>query len=328
MKKNTHPIPQGADSMEGPCSDKKSKFLQQIIDTIPSPIYYKDTAGRFRGGNKALSKYIMGVPIRDIIGRTMHELPQCIPPDLADIYHQADQALLKDMGVQIYEGEVLCADGIRREFQFNKAVLTNSRGEAIGVVGVMVDITSKNKAQKILTKEADRYRTFFDSGAVGIFRTNLDGMILTVNARMAEMFGFASTGDMIRSSAIDLYARIEDRQKLIAQLKETGFATQSRKMKKKDGTLIKTRIFARLEGDKITGYESELPIDESESIIVTCASCFRMREGGYDTGLWVTPSEYFMKYKEQVRNPEQDFAFSHSICPKCGQALYGDLYEE
>jgi PAS domain S-box-containing protein len=119
-------------------------FLQQLLDSIPIPVYYKDTDGLYLGCNSAFEKFI-GLPRSRIVGKTVYEVA---PKDLADVYHQADSALLSRSGVQVYETDVMHKDGTRHDVIFNKATYVDADGRMIGIVGAIMDITERRKAEE------------------------------------------------------------------------------------------------------------------------------------------------------------------------------------
>jgi PAS domain S-box-containing protein len=127
---------------------EQTYFLQTLIDTIPSPIFYKNLQGVYLGCNRAFKDF-MGVPKEEIIGRTVHEL---YPEDLADKYFAKDQELFQNPGVQIYDFIAQYADGTRHDVNFNKATYFTADGKLAGLVGVMIDITERKGA------EAERLR--------------------------------------------------------------------------------------------------------------------------------------------------------------------------
>ena len=137
---------------------EQSHLLQTIVDALPAPLFYKDARGIYLGCNRAFEDSL-GQPRDRIIGHTVYEVA---PADLAEIYHQADQTLMQQGGVQTYETSMVYADGTRHEVLFHKAVFAKSDGSLGGLVGTMVDITERKKAE-----ETVNYLAHFDP------RTNL-----------------------------------------------------------------------------------------------------------------------------------------------------------
>lgn len=196
----------------------RNLIMETVLDTIPSPVFYKDRAGRYLGCNLAFAGQIIGLPKEAIIGCTLFDLPQAIPVHLAEVYAAQDAALFASAGTQFYESEVHCADGIRRHFFFNKAVFRDREGQPAGIVGVMLDITERKQAEEDLRKSEARFRRFFEDAILGIFQSTEDGVILSVNPAFARMFGYAMPRDLLEASGQDaagLYSNPEDRARNI-----------------------------------------------------------------------------------------------------------------
>ncbi len=128
------------------------RFLEILIDTIPSPVFYKDRDGVYRGVNNAFAEQIIGLPKERISGCTLFDLPEAIPKDLARRYHEADLKLLREGGVQFYEAQVQCKDGLRRDFAFYKATYTDTAGRVAGLVGVMLDVSERKEAGRAMAQ--------------------------------------------------------------------------------------------------------------------------------------------------------------------------------
>jgi diguanylate cyclase (GGDEF)-like protein/PAS domain S-box-containing protein len=118
-----------------------SQFLQSLVNTIPSPIFYKNNQGVYQNCNDAFATNILGVSKDKILHKSLFELSQYIPAELAGIYHSKDLQLLNNPGKQVYQTSVKCADDVVRVFSFYKATVHDEQGDVIGVVGVMLDIT-------------------------------------------------------------------------------------------------------------------------------------------------------------------------------------------
>ncbi len=119
-------------------------FLQQLLDSIPIPVFYKDKDGIYLGCNSAFETFI-GSSRSQVVGKTVYEVA---PRDLADAYHEADSALLCRPGVQVYESNVMHKDGTRHDVIFNKATYVDADGCVIGIVGAIMDITERRKAEE------------------------------------------------------------------------------------------------------------------------------------------------------------------------------------
>lgn len=120
-------------------------LMQTLINSIASPIFYKDYTGIYRGCNKAFEQYI-GKSAADIIGKSVYDLS---PRELAEKYERMDRELLAQGQTQNYETFVVDARGERRAVLFNKAVYYDRQGQAAGIVGVILDITERKKIEEM-----------------------------------------------------------------------------------------------------------------------------------------------------------------------------------
>ena len=129
--------------------DKLRSYLQlldTLINTMSNPVCFKDNRGIFQGCNEVYAKQLLGLTRDRIIGNRAQDLPDQIPPDLAELYQNQEIEMLKKMGFHAFEAQVQCADRIRRDFLFSLAPIKNQMGNIIGTVAVLSDLTDKNKA--------------------------------------------------------------------------------------------------------------------------------------------------------------------------------------
>jgi PAS domain S-box-containing protein len=126
-------------------------FLQQLLDSIPIPVYYKDLDGVYLGCNAGFETLI-GLPRSDIVGKTMYDL---LPKERADIHREADLAMVRHPGVKTYEVSGLFNDGRSRNVIFTKATFVDADDRVAGIVGASIDITSLRKVEEDL-REAYR----------------------------------------------------------------------------------------------------------------------------------------------------------------------------
>ncbi|MEJ8555471.1 sensor domain-containing diguanylate cyclase [Tepidibacter sp. Z1-5] len=124
------------------------EFLEMLIDTIPSPIFYKDENGIYKYSNIAHIEYL-GVRKEDIIEHTIYDI---MKKEIADIHNDVDINIIKNKEKNIYESKFQCKDGVLHDVIFNKAPYINHQDEVKGIVGVMVDITERKNAEKRINK--------------------------------------------------------------------------------------------------------------------------------------------------------------------------------
>jgi PAS domain S-box-containing protein len=120
------------------------RLRQQIIDTIPSPIFYKGIDGCYMGVNQAFLRF-HGKTMEEVVGKTVHDV---FLKEIADKYFQMDQDLFQNPGVQAYEFHSYDAQGQSREILLQKATFLNQEGRVAGLAGIMIDITEKKKADE------------------------------------------------------------------------------------------------------------------------------------------------------------------------------------
>jgi diguanylate cyclase (GGDEF)-like protein/PAS domain S-box-containing protein len=129
-------------------------FTESLLETMPVPVFYKNAEGRYTGCNNAFTRFI-GKAREDIVGRTVFEIS---PRTLSQTYRDMDAELLEDpSGIQIYESSVKHADGSTRDVVFHKARLLGGDGKPSGIIGVILDITERKRAEEQIHQLA-----FFD----------------------------------------------------------------------------------------------------------------------------------------------------------------------
>ena len=74
-----------------------------------------------------------------------------------------------------------------------------------------------------------RYQRIVDNARTGVLQTTPDGRILTANPAVAQILGFASVEEMMRTapSMADRYADAGRRDRLLRELKQHGSVAES-----------------------------------------------------------------------------------------------------
>ncbi len=124
------------------------EFHQKIIDALPIPIFYRDLNGVYQACNKAHEKFT-GRLREQIVGKSVFEIHT---REMAEIYTQRDQELLKNPNVQVYETLIKHTDGTTHNVVFNKAVIRDNDDKIVGIVGSINDITELKRTEVRLKK--------------------------------------------------------------------------------------------------------------------------------------------------------------------------------
>lgn len=127
---------------------KNRELLRVILNTIPNPIFYKDTQGKYVHVNNAYTEN-MGFKEGFIVNQTVFDINQ---GELAELHHKLDQDLIKNRGKQTYEAKVVYADGNKYDVLFSKAAVVSNNNEVEGLVGVMLDITERKRIEKKINR--------------------------------------------------------------------------------------------------------------------------------------------------------------------------------
>lgn len=166
-------------------------FTQTLIDSLPIPVYYKDTKGLFLGCNAAFEA-IIGLRRTGIIGKTIHDIEKKAP---ADIHQETDSLLIRDPGKKIYEASVTFSDRSVHEMVLIKAAYFNAQGEIAGIVGAMLDITDRKRAEMALRASEEKNRKILENIGLGVALIGPGMEVLELNRQMREWFPQIQTGD-------------------------------------------------------------------------------------------------------------------------------------
>jgi PAS domain S-box-containing protein len=119
------------------------RLLQKIIDAIPNPIFYRDINGFYQGCNHAFEAS-WGLSREEIVGKTSGDL---FPEQVAKMFQTLDGDHLSRPGAQVYEAQLRYADGLTHEVIIYKSTYDDIKGNLAGVVGNIVDISPRKKAE-------------------------------------------------------------------------------------------------------------------------------------------------------------------------------------
>jgi PAS domain S-box-containing protein len=162
--------------------DRHNSFLQEILDAIPNPVYYKDKNGAYIGCNKAFLVFF-GKTAPEVIGKTISEI---MPEEYATVSTERDMAIITDQARLNYETELMRYDGLVRSVLVHKAPFSSADGNLGGIVGTFVDISE----QRQMNEQFRKMWLAVEQSPSTIVITDTDGRIEYVNPKFCQTTGY------------------------------------------------------------------------------------------------------------------------------------------
>lgn len=160
--------------------------LRTLIQASPLAIVAVDREGRITGWNPAAQK-IFGWAEAEVLGRPN----PVIPPE--------NQAQFKQILGRLLAGEPLAdlelsrrrQDGSRLDVRLFAAPMYDAKGESIGAMAVMEDITEAKQVREALRESEEKFRRTFDQAPIGAAIVSLDYRFQRVNAELCRLTGYS-----------------------------------------------------------------------------------------------------------------------------------------
>jgi diguanylate cyclase (GGDEF)-like protein/PAS domain S-box-containing protein len=128
---------------------KSKEFLHSVIDTIPDPIFVKDSSHRWIVLNEAYSNFI-GHPIEALLGKNESEF---LPPHQASTLKFQDEAAFVENLQNESEEEFTNSSGHTYTISIKRSLHKDSAGNQF-LVGVIHDITQRKRMEDELRRTA------------------------------------------------------------------------------------------------------------------------------------------------------------------------------
>ncbi len=157
--------------------------LRAVTDAIPFLISYLDSDQIFRFINKPYESWFER-PLSEIIGRHVKEV-------MGPAMYEARRPFIE----RALAGESLSyeADFPRSEGTVQTEIVhvpnRDRKGRTLGIYTVVIDITARKLAEKVLSESEERFRSIADSAPVPMWVSRLDGLRHFVNRAYHEFLG-------------------------------------------------------------------------------------------------------------------------------------------
>ena len=155
------------------CENNFRNFLDNLVDIA----FETDASGNVTYANR-ISETIVGVPLRDIIGKPF------LPLFIKESQEPAIDVYQRTLNGEGLEFELTFISG--RTCHFKSQPLRDRDGKVIGVLGIARDITARRQTEEALRESERRYRILLENLPQKIFYKDLNSVYVTCNENYAR----------------------------------------------------------------------------------------------------------------------------------------------
>ena len=214
---------------------ESQRQLADIINFLPDATLVIDVEGKVVTWNRAMEE-TTGVKAQDILGKGNYEY--ALPfygerrPILIDFTLKPEDELelryrgfkRKDNAIQA-EACLVDARGGKVHLFGKASVLRDSKGNVLGAIESIREITDRKRAEEALAVAEEKYRSIFDNAMEGIYQTTIAGRCINANPALADILGYDSPEELMNTVADipkQLYVNSERRAELLRLIEKYG----------------------------------------------------------------------------------------------------------
>ncbi len=136
------------DALSGPRAGLSAdlRLALNLVDSMPVPVFFKGRDGRYLGMNRAWEAFF-GMPKETYLGKTVEDLyPNNV--GITSQHNAVDEELWRTPGSRSYQAQVVGRDGRMRHILMFKATFAEEPGKPAYMVGTIVEITERRRAEQ------------------------------------------------------------------------------------------------------------------------------------------------------------------------------------
>ncbi|HVF22920.1 MAG TPA: PAS domain S-box protein, partial [Pyrinomonadaceae bacterium] len=176
------------------------RHYREIVEQAVDMIYTRDMDGYITSMNPAGARFFGCSPL-EMRGRHLSDLvdPECAARDIEQMKnHDGSVPLRSTYNLHDAKGELRSLEGMI-------TVERDRRGQAIGVRGVVRDITDQQNADAAIRESEERYRELFENANDIIYTHDLQGNFTSLNRTGERITGY-SRAETMKMNVADVIA--------------------------------------------------------------------------------------------------------------------------
>jgi PAS domain S-box-containing protein len=171
-------------------------ILKQVIDSIPSRIFWKDKNLKYLGFNKSFAQYAgplakyAGIPIEKMVGKDDFEMGWV---DFEDSYRKDDKQVIETgLSKLNSEDKIMTARGKTKWIKTSKIALYDSDKDIYGLLGISEDITEQKELEESLQMGKLRDEQLASKSNSVAWEINKEGLFTYISPVCEKVFGYSS----------------------------------------------------------------------------------------------------------------------------------------
>lgn len=182
-------------------AEEENDRLAKAVSIVSEGIAMTDEKDRFIYLNDAHAK-TYGYSQSELLGKTWRDIT---PSGLVPIFEKGLSTTLHNRDVGVWSGECpgLCKDGTVISAEVTATARWDEKGEYLGHICVVKNITERKRAEEKLRESEERFRDLFENANDLIQIVSPEGRLLYVNRSWRETLGY-SDGEIRRMSLPDI----------------------------------------------------------------------------------------------------------------------------
>ena len=194
--------------------DQQLHFMQELLEVLPNPIFYRSADGPYLGFNRAYEDFF-GVNRTEMIGKTLSDVHSTAD---AENYDRADVNTLLSGTSQAAEVNLINSRGQSRNVLKQMSRFTSPDGTPAGIIGVLTDITDFRQVEQALRATEGRFQALTESAMDLVTVLDANGVIRYQSPSVRHLLGY-EPDDMIGLSQFNVIHR-DDVESMRAKFKE------------------------------------------------------------------------------------------------------------